>query len=101
MAMLASKRPSNGAAIVVWPDGPIVIRHRVVARLDGGDRANPPSRKHLAADKRLSDATCSRVGGNATEQAMTRIRAAYPTHAKRRPLREADRLQDQLGRRTP
>src|SRR6202011_2567860 len=75
--VLAKAQASGNQCIVVWPDRAVVIRHRVVARLEIGHGAYTPAREKNIVMQALDDGGRVLRPGDVREQAMTGIRAAY------------------------
>src|SRR5438445_13459774 len=71
------REPQRDQGVVMWPDRSIMIRHRVVASLSGGDCANPPTGKHSFAEQSFSGQGGTFCTCHLAKQCLTSICSSY------------------------
>src|SRR3954468_2438302 len=74
-----ARETGGDQTIVVWPYRAIVIGHRVVPRVGGGQRPDSPTGKHFLSHELLRDATCAIRCRNTAEQTVAGVRGSYAT----------------------
>src|SRR5215210_1092168 len=68
-----TRKAFGNQPVVVRPHRTVVVRHRIVAGLDRRERADPPTREHVAPEQPFGNASSTMGRGDAAKQTVSGV----------------------------